>query len=172
MPTLVFTAESRPSLSSTLTRCDKQYTFYDPQTHDQPAIQSDDSATHRELGCSPILPTMVPKSQISVLPNPGWLFVALPACMIFWWASPTPRPSLPLPNPSLSLCCNPACKTMWLCLHECVQHLPTINPGPGKSQPFKSRANSLAFKEQNETANEPARHFRGRHNLLSTKLTH
>lgn len=83
MPTLVFTAGSPPSLSSTLTRCDKQYIFYDPQTHDQPAIQSDDSATHRELGCPPILPSMVPKSQISVLPNPGWLFVALPECTIF-----------------------------------------------------------------------------------------
>lgn len=81
-------ASGSPS-SPTLTRCYKQLSV-DSQTQDQPVFQSDDSATHKELGCAPVLPTMVPRSQC---PHPTWLFLPLPSCKIFWWASPTPRPS-------------------------------------------------------------------------------
>lgn len=49
---------------------------------DHPSIHSDDPATRR-AALPPILPAMVPKSQISTLPHPGWLFVPLPACKIF-----------------------------------------------------------------------------------------
>lgn len=59
-------ASGSPS-SLTLTRCYKQLSI-DSQTQDQPVFQSDDSATHKELGCAPVLPTMVPKSQISMPP--------------------------------------------------------------------------------------------------------
>lgn len=63
--TLLLASGSQPSPA--LTRCYKQLSI-DPQTQDQPVIQSDDSATHKELGCAPVLPTMVPKFQISMSP--------------------------------------------------------------------------------------------------------
>lgn len=56
--------------------------FLTPQTPDQLAMQSDASATHRELGCSPILPAMVPQSQISDLSAPGlWVALCASVCM-------------------------------------------------------------------------------------------
>lgn len=150
--------------------------FLTPQTPDQLAMQSDASATHRELGCSPILPAMVPQSQISDLSAPGlWVALCASVCMHDFPVGlsntqVSTAPSLSL-KVQVQVCTVPQlarpCGTVSIC--PCATFQPFTQDLTNHGYLNHGQIHLPLRNKIKQQANLPD--FRGRHSLLSVKLT-